>query len=440
MTEPHPLLDPRPVTPLTGVVDAIVDLPGSKSLTNRALVAAALASGTSRIRRALVAEDTRAMLGAVEALGAVVVVEEEEDGAPAEVTVTGVDGRPAPGPLTIDAAKAGTVGRFLPPVLALGTGTYRLDGSEQLRSRPLGPLVEGLRALGVAVDEEGEPGHLPISVLGADGNRAGGKVAIQADGSSQFLSGLMLSAPYFRAGLRIEITTDLVSRPYVVMTGHVMEAFGAVAEVGDGWVVVPPGRYRATDYEVEPDASAASYVLAAAAITGGRVVVPGLGIGSAQGDLGFVDLLARMGATVTVGPSRTEVVGGPELVGIDADLRDLSDTVPTLAVVAAFASTPTRIRGVGFIRNKESDRIGAVVRELRRCGVDAVEEQDGMTITPSRAGLRGVTVTTYDDHRIAMAFSILGLRVPGIAIADPGCVAKTFPLWFDVLDGLGGRA
>jgi 3-phosphoshikimate 1-carboxyvinyltransferase len=252
--------------------------------------------------------------------------------------------------------------------------------------------------------------------------------------SSQFVSGLLLAAPLVAGGLRVEPTTPLVSAPYVAMTAAVMGAFGAEAGPEGDAFVVPAGRYRPTTYVVEPDASAASYFFAAAVLTGGRVTVPGLGRGSLQGDLAFVDVLERMGARVERGADRTTVAAGARLAGVDADLSGSSDTAQTLAAVAVFADSPTRVRGIGFARGKETDRLAAVVRELRRCGVDAEETDDGFVVHPGTP--RPAVIETYDDHRMAMSFALLGLRVPGIAIVDPGCVAKTFPGFWDALEGL----
>jgi 3-phosphoshikimate 1-carboxyvinyltransferase len=257
--------------------------------------------------------------------------------------------------------------------------------------------------------------------------------------SSQFLSGLLLAAPCMDQGLEITITSELVSLPYVALTTSVMAAFGVVVEHQGDRFVVGPQRYAPTTFDVEPDATAASYFLAAAAICGGRVRVRGLGRRSAQGDVAFAHVLARMGAEVTVAEDHVEVRGAGALQGIDVDLADLSDTAPTLAVVAACADGPTRVRGIGFIRRKETDRIAAVVAELRRCGIEAEEEADGFVVRPGPAGPHGATVATYEDHRMAMSFAVLGLRVPGIVIADPGCVAKTFPSFFDVLGTLRSR-
>ncbi len=248
---------------------------------------------------------------------------------------------------------------------------------------------------------------------------------------------MLLAAPAMETGLRLELATSSVSRPYLDLTADVMRSFGAVVTMdGDSVFVVAPGGYRPTEYAVEPDASAASYFFAAAAICGGRVTVEGLGSRSRQGDLGFVGLLERMGASVEQTATSTTVAGVRPLHGIEVDMADLSDTAATLAVTATFASTPTRVTGIGFIRAKESDRIAAVVTELRRLGVDAEEETDGFVVRPG--SFRPARVETYDDHRMAMSFALAGLRVPGVEIADPGCVAKTFPGFFGALDALRG--
>jgi 3-phosphoshikimate 1-carboxyvinyltransferase len=287
------------------------------------------------------------------------------------------------------------------------------------------PLLDALRSLGATVVGDA----LPVTVRGP---LQGGTVRLPGDVSSQFLSGLLLAGPCVRGGLRVELTTPLVSAPYVAMTAAVMDAFGASVE-GDGeaWVV-PEGRYRAATYAIEPDASAASYFFAAAVLTGGRVTVDGLGRGSVQGDLAFVDVLERMGAVVERGDDHTTVAAGPRLTGVDVDLSALSDTAQTLAAVAVFAESPTRVRGIGFVRGKETDRLAAVVHELRRCGVEADETDDGFVVHPGPP--HPAVVETYDDHRMAMSFALLGLKVPGIEIADPECVAKTFPEFWSTFD------
>jgi len=412
------------VRPLTDPPDATVAVPGSKSITNRAVLAAAMATGTSVLRGALTADDTDAMVGAVTALGAKVTR------AGSTWTVTGSGGAAPAQQVSVDARQAGTVARFIPAVAAAMGARARIDGSAQLRSRPMAPLIDALRNLGGVVEEEDAVGHLPIVVKGPLTSRSTG---LPGDASSQFLSGLLLAGPLVPGGLEVQITGSLVSRPYASMTAAVMAAFGATVTVDADTFTVKDGGYRPNDYTVEPDASAASYFFAAAAVTGGRVRVEDLGRHSVQGDMAFLDVLARMGASVTISDDAVEVTGGV-LHGVDADLADFSDTAPTLAVVAALADSPTRIRGIGFVRSKESDRIGAVVEELQKCGVDAVEEDEGMLIRPS--GVHAAVVDPHDDHRLAMAFAVLGLRVPGIDIADPACVTKTFPAYFDVLESL----
>jgi 3-phosphoshikimate 1-carboxyvinyltransferase len=417
----HPAV--LPVFPLNRPVDATVRPPGSKSITNRALLCAALAPGTSTLTGALFADDTRAMLGAVTALGAIVVAEPDA----AAVTVTGADPRTSRGDAKVDARQSGTTSRFVLPAAALRPGRTVVDGSSQLRARPFGPVLDALRDVGAEVTAD-RTGLLPATVRGP---ARGGPVAVPGHLSSQFLSGLLMAGPLMAEGLTVELTSPLVSVPYVEMTRAVMAAFGVTV---DG-LTVRPGRYVATDYAVEPDASAASYFLGAAAVAGGRVTVRGLGTGSLQGDVAFADVLERMGATVVRSTDELTVTSTGALRGVDVDMSDISDTAQTLAAVAVFADSPTRVRGIGFIRGKETDRVAAVVTELRRAGIDAVEDEDGFTVHPGRP--RATRFATYQDHRMAMSLSLLGLRVPGIEITDPGCVAKTYPGFFDDLAKLG---
>ena len=397
------MIDALPIEPLAKPPDAVVEVPGSKSLTNRALVCDALAGGGSTITGALAADDTDAMRACLALL--------DEDGA------------------TLSARASGTTARFLLPVLAARSEAHVLDGDASLRARPQGPLLDALRSMGARVEELGAPGCLPVRVSG--GPVRGGRVEVPGDVTSQFVSGLLLAGPCLEAGIEIVPTTDtIVSAPYITMTADVMRAFGATV---DG-LRVGPGGYRPTTFSVEPDASAASYFFAAAALfPGGRVTVAGLGRGSQQGDLQMVHVLESMGASVEVTDAATTVVGG-DLHGVDVDLRDMPDMAQTAAAVAVFADSPTTVRGVGFIRGHETDRIAAVVTELQRCGVDAVATDDGFVVHPGPPS--AAVIQTYDDHRMAMAFALLGLRTPGIAIANPGCVAKTFPRFFEVLDSL----
>ncbi len=422
--------DPYVIEPFPHELDAVVRPPGSKSITNRALICAALARGTSRLDGVLFADDTEAMIDCLEGLG----VQLRRDDAAEAIDVRGVRGEPPVDGALLDARLSGTTSRFIMPVAALGRGTIVLDGGEPLRQRPMGDLISALHGLGASVGELGEPGHLPVQI-DAD-HLEGGRIAVRGDVSSQFLSALLLAAPCMDEGLRVEVSTELVSRPYVDMTLRVMSDFGAhTTTEDDGSISVLPTGYRSNErYVVEPDASAASYFFAAAAIRGGRVRVEGLGRDALQGDVAFVDVLERMGARVERGADWIEVAGTGELQGIEADFADISDTAQTIAAVAVHASSPTRVTGIGFIRGKETDRVRAVVTELRRCGIDATEDADGFTIVPGTP--RPTVVHTYDDHRMAMSFSLLGLVHPGISIADPGCVAKTVPDYWTRFEAL----
>lgn len=412
----------------SGPLDATATPPGSKSETNRALVCAALADGTSTIRRALRADDTEAMVSCLRGLG--IDIARSGD----TVVVQGCAGRVRPAGTPLDARLSGTTARFLAPVAALGPDPVELTGDDGLRARPMGDLVEALRTIGAGVDELGSPGHLPLRF--GDPPLRGGRVDLPGDTSSQFLSGLLLAGPLMPAGLEVSTSTPLVSVPYVELTLDVMERFGAVVEGTPATVLsVARSGYRACDLQIEADASAASYFMAAPVIAGGRVRVSGVGSDSRQGDAVFADVLRSMGAAVTQGTDWTEVSSGG-LNGVDVDLRDASDIAQTLAVVAAVASGRTRVRGIGFIRAKETDRISAVVRELRRVGIDAVEEEDGFTVEGGRP--HGAVVRTYGDHRMAMSFALLSLCTPGIVIEDPDCVDKTYPDYFAQLASLIG--
>jgi 3-phosphoshikimate 1-carboxyvinyltransferase len=427
---PSDLPDPYPVATATGPLDADVRVPGSKSVTNRALVCAALADGTSVLDGALFAEDTAAMVGVLRAVGLVV----DEDPAGERLTVTGGGGSFTSGSADVDVRQSGTTARFALPLLALGTGRYRVTADAQMRARPMATTFDALRSLGAGVEAAGGDDRLPATIGG--GRLRSGTVRLPGDASSQFLSGLLLIGPCLPEGLVLELTTELVSRPYVELTTAVMAAFGATVERPDARTyLVAPGGYRARTYTVEPDASAASYPLAAAAICGGRVKVLGLTADARQGDVAFADVLAAMGATLTRDADGTEIsaVAGT-LAGGTFDLRHFSDTAQTLAVVAAFARQVVAVTGIGFIRRKETDRITAVATELSRCGIDVRVDADGWTITPGRP--RPAVLQTYDDHRMAMSLALLGLAAPGIAIADPGCVAKTFPGYWALLERL----
>ena len=429
MSGENAISDPLPMKPFSGPVAASVRVPGSKSLTNRALMCAALAAGTSRIGGILLADDTEAMLSCISNLGADVRLDRAND----SVEIRGFAGRPLDGPIDLDARLSGTTSRFVAASLVLGSGPYRLTGAPPLQGRPLGPTLDALVELGSQLSFEGDDGCLPV-IVNNPAPKAGSTmptISVSGDVSSQFLSGLLLVGPCLPNGLRIDVSTPLVSRPYVDMTLSVMVAFGAVVDEGGTGFIVSPGGYTGTDFTVEPDASAASYFYASAAICGGSMTVEGLGTDSIQGDVGFVDALEAMGCRIDRTPDSITVTG-PALHGIDVDFSDISDTAQTLAAVAIFVDSPTRVTGIGFIRRKETDRIAAVVAELRRLGLEASEDPDGFTVVPSSPS--PAEIHTYEDHRMAMSFALVGLRAPGIQIQDPACVAKTFPDYFERLE------
>lgn len=397
-----------------------VDIPGSKSITARALFLAAAADGVSTLVRPLRSDDTEGFAEGLTRLGYRV-------GRTPEAWQ--LDGRPQ-GPALAEAdvycRDGATTARFLPVLAAAGHGTYRFDASAQMRRRPLGPLTRALRDLGVDLRHEEAEGHHPLTVRAA--GVEGGEVVLDAGQSSQYLTALLLLGPLTRQGLRIRVT-DLVSAPYVEITLAMMRAFGVeVVRDGDGEVYdVPPGGYRATTYAIEPDASTASYFFAAAAVTPGReVTVPGLGTGALQGDLRFVEVLRRMGAEVEIGADRTTVRGTGVLRGLTVNMRDISDTMPTLAAIAPFASGPVRIEDVANTRVKECDRLQACADNLRRLGVDVATGPDRIEIRPGTPA-PGTEIKTFGDHRIVMSFAVTGLRTPGLSYDDPGCVRKTFP-------------
>jgi 3-phosphoshikimate 1-carboxyvinyltransferase len=425
------------IQPLPRPTAAAIDPPGSKSLTNRALILAALAGRGRgcRLDRVLDCEDTAVMITALRALD--FQVEVPPPYGPGDgVLRVGAAGGAGVIPATaadLFVGNSGTTMRFLTAMLSLGEGRYRLDGVPRMRERPMEDLLTALRQLGVRAFSERGNGCPPV-VVEANG-LSGGRVCIRGDVSSQFLSGLLLAAPRARGDVEIEVAGPLVSEPYVAMTMALMRQWSAAVHSDRPGHFVVPGRqeYRAQSFVIEPDASAASYFFGAAAVTGGYVWVPRLTTASLQGDVGFVDVLERMGCLV----SRTEAginVQGRPLHGIDVDMNAISDTVMTLAAVALFAEGPTTIRNVAHIRHKETDRLRALATELRRLGAGVEERPDGLTVTPG--SLRGTTVETYNDHRMAMSLALVGLRVPGVVIRNPGCVAKTYPRFFDDLERL----
>ncbi len=415
------------IEPVAAPVNADVLLPGSKSYTNRALILAALARGRSTINAALFSDDTHYMADSLRRLGIPV----GEDVAAKRFIVDGAGGTIPSSSAELYVGNSGTTARFITALVALGHGEYVIDGIERMRQRPIAPLLDALRQLhvdAVALNDDGCP---PLRVTST--GLAGGSAQLAGDTSSQYFSALLMVGGVLQDGLQIEVDGDLVSKPYIDMTAATMRIFGVEMQ-NDNYrrFIVPGGQaYDAIDYQVEPDASAASYFFALSAATGGRVRVLNLGVYSGQGDAHFVDVLEQMGCTVIRENNALEVHGPAKLHGVDVDMNAISDTVQTLAAIAPLADAPVTIRNVAHIRYKETDRISAVVTELRRLGVDVSEREDGLTIHP--ATIKPATIETYDDHRMAMSFAILGCAAPGITISDPGCVAKTFPDFFDVL-------
>lgn len=408
-------------------LDATVTLPGSKSYTNRALLIAALAEGESVISQALFSEDTEAMHACLTSLG----VEVAADPPSARYTVQGVGGRFPAREATLFTGNSGTTARFITAAAALGHGCFVVDGVPRMRQRPIQPLLDGLHQLGVDARAEFENGCPPVRINAA--GIAGGVARVRGDISSQYLSALLLAAPYAERGAALEVEGALVSAPYLEMTLGIMADFGVQgSRDGERRFVVRPGQaYRGRAYTVEPDASNASYFFAAAAVTGGRVRVPGLGRSSRQGDLGLLDVLEAMGCTVRREEEAISLQGPAQLRGVDADFSRMGDVATTLLAIAPFADGPVTARGVAQTHYEESDRPAAAAAELRRLGIRVDETWDSLTVYPGAP--QPTEVQTYADHRMAMSFAITALRTPGITIADPDCVAKTFPTFFETL-------
>jgi 3-phosphoshikimate 1-carboxyvinyltransferase len=417
----------------TGPLHASIRPPGSKSITNRALVCAALAEGESALIGALDSEDTQVMIESLRLLGLRV----EQDLAAGTIHIRGCAGRLPARDANLFVVNSGTTVRFLTALVTLGHGTYRLDGTPRMRERPIEDLLDALRQLGANATCEVGSGCPPVVVRAA--GLPGGQAKVAGNISSQYLSGLLMAAPCAAGPIELLVQGELVSKPYIEMTLAVMSAFGISIEAEDlrRFVIVPGQKYRACRYVIEPDASAASYFFAAAAITGGCVTVEGLSRASLQGDVAFCQCLGQMGCDVRYDADSITVTGR-KLHGIDVDMNAISDTVQTLAAVALFADGATSITGVGHIRHKETDRIGALVTELRKLGATVEERDDGLRIAP--AVLHGTEIDTYNDHRMAMSLALVGLAVPGVVIRDPACTRKTYPPFFDDLAKLSAPA
>jgi len=432
------------ILPRLHALSAAVRVPGSKSLTNRALLISALADGRTRLTNALFSDDSRYFANALQTLGFDVQLDEDRH----EMTVTGLGGNIPSARADLFIGNAGTAARFLTAFLTLGNGEYVLDGDARMRERPIGDLVDALIPLGARLESTNSCPPVKISASGLPG----GKTKISGDISSQFLSALLMVAPYAKSPVEIEVMAELNSRPYVDMTLALMQDFGVdVQRTTYRFFSIPITNYQLPTsrlqppvsnaqphtpaYAIESDASAASYFFAAPAIRGGKVRVENISRTSRQGDIGFLDILQQMGCTIREEANFIEVSSTGTLTGVDVDMRDIPDTAQTLAVIAPFASSPTRIRGIASARLKETDRVHATCTELRRLGVRVEEHDDGMTIYPCKEFQPG-TVQTYNDHRMAMAFALFGLQIEGITIENPSCVSKTFPGYFQVLDTL----
>jgi 3-phosphoshikimate 1-carboxyvinyltransferase len=412
------------------IADNDVVVPGSKSYTHRILIAAALSDGTCTISNALRSEDTLLTLGALRQMAIGIDVRNDR------LIVHGEKGRLKPCFEPVYLGNSGTSMRLLTAVAALGQGRYTLTGTKRMQERPIQDLLDGLVQMGVSARSINNTKCPPVEVKG--GSISGGSVSLKCGVSSQFLSAILLIAPYTRNGVELDIIQGPVSKPYVDMTIDVMETLGVQVKRDDyrKFFVAGGQMYRAGTYDVEPDCSQAGYFWAAAAITGSKIKVKGTSLKTRQGDVRFTQLLEKMGCKISCETDGISVTGGP-LSAINVDMADMPDMVPTLAVVAAFAEGTTHIENVGHLRAKESDRLGSVVNELSKMGIEASCSDAGMKI--SGGSPKGAEIDTYGDHRMAMSFALAGLNVPGIVIRDEKCVEKSFPNFWKVFEGLCGR-
>ncbi|MGD9369099.1 MAG: 3-phosphoshikimate 1-carboxyvinyltransferase [Desulfobacteraceae bacterium] len=407
--------------------DVTVRVPGSKSYTHRTLIAAALSDGGCRIQRPLRSQDTLLTLSALKQMG--IHVDDHKD----DITVHGGNGRFHSVAQPIDFQNSGTSMRLFGALVVLGQGPYTLTGTRRMCERPMQALLDSLTRLGVHARSRSNNGCPPVIIEG--GQCKGGKTTIDCGISSQYLSALLLIAPCLERGLTIDVTNGPVSKPYIDMTLDIMNAFGIeFKRDGHTHFEVPGAQtYQAGDYTVEPDGSNAGYFWAAAAITGSRVKVQDITAASRQGDVGLADILGQMGCRVDRDPDGIAVTGG-RLKAVNVDMGHMPDVVPTLAVVASFADGTTKIRNVAHLRAKECDRLAAVSQELAKMGIETRVAENELEIVGGAPC--GAEIQTYDDHRIAMSFAVAGLKVPEVKIIDPGCVAKSFPNYWEVFDRL----
>ncbi|EGL82871.1 3-phosphoshikimate 1-carboxyvinyltransferase [Caldalkalibacillus thermarum TA2.A1] len=419
------------IKPVVEPISARLRVPGSKSFTNRALTIAALAKGQSRLSGILKSDDSYWCIDALRRLGVTVSVDGDQ------VRVQGVEGEWPQKKARLFIGAAGTIARFLPGALAAGKGGhYEVDGVEQLRKRPLRPLIDALRHLGANIETYGEAGGLPLKVEGT--GLKGGKVRIEGHVSSQFLSGLLLASPLAAGPVHIEVEKGLVQPAYVGITVQLMRQFGAVVEHDHDFrsFVVQPGGYTGRETVLEADASTACYFLAAAALTQGTVRITNVGYQSLQPDAKFIDVLERMGCQCEKTETYLQVKGPARLKGgFTVDMKPMSDQAITIAALAPFADAPVTVTNVAHIRHHESDRIDVICTALRKIGIKVEEREDGFTVYPGQP--TGATLDPHDDHRQAMTFTLLGLKVPGIIIENPGCVSKTCPMFYSEMKKIG---
>lgn len=424
------------VQKLNAPVDWFVEVPGSKSMTNRALLIAALADGITTLKGVLFSEDSRNFLSSLKSLGFQVDIDEDTK----TVTVEGLNGRIPVTAGEINVGSAGTAARFLTAMLAITEGTFVINASEQMKKRPMKPLFQVLAQLGAEIVYLEKEGFLPVRITGIGEKQLEKKmchIKIDISESTQFLSALMLVSPMIKQGLCIEVTSARKDGAYIRITRKMMEQFGAVVNFdGEKYSIKSETSYTAGCYQIEPDVSAACYFYAAAALTGGRTIVKNVTWKCMQGDLKFLKLLSQMGCTVADTSNGIEIKGNTsgKLKGITVNMKDFSDQTMTLAALAPFADSTVRIENIGHIRLQESDRIYAIVTELTRLGISCEEEQDAITIHPGTP--QPAVIQTYDDHRMAMAFALIGLRTKGVEISNPLCCRKTFENYFDVFDKL----
>ena len=419
-------------------IDKRMDVPGSKSLTQRALIAAALADGESYLYGPLASEDTHYTSTALRMMGIEISGDRETDSSGPWI-VKGQCGRIIAPSDEIFLGNNGTATRFLTSVAALGTGTFRITGEKRMEERPIKPLMDALTGWGCVIKSIKGTGSPPLEIKAA--GLAGGKTLLPEGKSSQYLSSLLLVAPYAREDAELEVAGEVPSRPYAEMTLAVMEAFGITGSVDDTFTrfTIPHGAYRAGEYYIEGDASSASYFWASAAVTGGTVTVANVPVKSLQGDTKLVDILALMGCKVESSSHGITVSGPSELKGIEVDMGSCPDVAPTLAIVASRAKGKTVIRNISHLRIKECDRINAVATELSKLGVKVEELPDSLIIHGQGSGAcpeKQVKIETYKDHRIAMCFAVAGLVFPGITITGEECVAKSFPDFWERFDKL----